>query len=104
MANETNVLEELFKENSKDYITYEKLVKYFAKLPNATSAKKIRDLMNKYKVELISSAEIAKKRNLEEAKKLQEEKQKLQDTSLENEFDLANENDLLEWSRLKFSR
>ncbi|KRS63073.1 RNA polymerase sigma factor RpoD, partial [Campylobacter jejuni] len=27
------------------------------------------------------------------------EKQKLQDTSLENEFDLANENDLLEWSR-----
>ncbi|EAJ0347856.1 RNA polymerase sigma factor RpoD [Campylobacter lari] len=99
MANETNVLEELFKENSKDYITYEKLVKYFAKLPNATSAKKIRDLMDKYKVELISSAEIAKKRNLEEAKKLQEEKQKLQDTSLENEFDLANENDLLEWSR-----
>lgn len=68
MANETNVLEELFKENSKDYITYEKLVKYFAKLPNATSAKKIRDLMDKYKVELISSAEIAKKRNLEEAK------------------------------------
>ncbi|EAK0817650.1 RNA polymerase sigma factor RpoD [Campylobacter lari] len=99
MANETNVLEELFKENSKDYITYEKLVKYFTKLPNATSAKKIRDLMDKYKVELISSAEIAKKRNLEEAKKLQEEKQKLQDTSLENEFDLANENDLLEWSR-----
>ncbi|HEC1759347.1 TPA: RNA polymerase sigma factor RpoD [Campylobacter lari] len=99
MANETNVLEELFKENSKDYITYEKLVKYFAKLPNTTSAKKIRDLMDKYKVELISSAEIAKKRNLEEAKKLQEEKQKLQDTSLENEFDLANENDLLEWSR-----
>lgn len=23
----------------------------------------------------------------------------MQDTSLENEFDLANENDLLEWSR-----
>ncbi|EAK0792748.1 UNVERIFIED_CONTAM: RNA polymerase sigma factor RpoD [Campylobacter lari] len=99
MASEVNALEELFKENSKDYITYEKLVKYLAKLPSATSAKKIRDLMNKYKVELISSAEIAKKRNLEEAKKLQEEKQKLQDTSLENEFDLANENDLLEWSR-----
>lgn len=99
MASEATTLEELFKENSKDYITYEKLVKYLAKLPNTTSAKKIRDLMNKYKVELISSAEIAKKRNLEEAKKLQEEKQKLQDTSLENEFDLANENDLLEWSR-----
>ncbi|WP_291949449.1 RNA polymerase sigma factor RpoD [Campylobacter sp.] len=99
MAGEANTLEELFKENSKDYITYEKLVKYLTKLPNATSVKRIRDLMSKYKVELVSSAEIAKKRNLEEAKKLQEEKQKLQDTSLENEFDLANENDLLEWSR-----
>lgn len=38
-------------------------------------------------------------KNIEDAKRLQEEKQKLQDTSLENEFDLANENDLLEWSR-----
>lgn len=99
MATELEILEELFKDNSKDYITYEKLVKYFSKLPSASSVKKIRDLMKQYEVELISSAEIAQKRNLEEAKKLQEEKQKLQDTSLENEFDLANENELLEWSR-----
>lgn len=28
-------LEELFKENEKDYITYEKLVKYFSKQPNS---------------------------------------------------------------------
>ncbi|EAL7762742.1 RNA polymerase sigma factor RpoD, partial [Campylobacter jejuni] len=56
-------------------------------------------LMKKHKVQLFSAAEIAQMKNIEDAKRLQEEKQKLQDTSLENEFDLANENDLLEWSR-----
>lgn len=92
-------LEELFKENEEDYITYEKLVKYFSKQPNLASAKKVQALMKKYKVQLFSAAEIAQMKNIEDAKRLQEEKQKLQDTSLENEFDLANENDLLEWSR-----
>ncbi|TKX31202.1 RNA polymerase sigma factor RpoD [Campylobacter aviculae] len=92
-------LEELFKENKEDYITYEKLVKYLDKQPNSTIVKKISALMKKYKVQLFSAAEIAQMKNIEDAKRLQEEKQKLQDTSLENEFDLANENDLLEWSR-----
>ncbi|EOZ1983533.1 TPA: RNA polymerase sigma factor RpoD [Campylobacter jejuni] len=92
-------LEELFQENAKDYITYEKLVKYLTKQPNASTAKKVQALMKKHKVQLFSAAEIAQMKNIEDAKRLQEEKQKLQDTSLENEFDLANENDLLEWSR-----
>ncbi|EAJ0057712.1 RNA polymerase sigma factor RpoD [Campylobacter jejuni] len=92
-------LEELFQENAKDYITYEKLVKYLTKQPSASTAKKIQALMKKHKVQLFSAAEIAQMKNIEDAKRLQEEKQKLQDTSLENEFDLANENDLLEWSR-----
>ncbi|EAH4604409.1 RNA polymerase sigma factor RpoD [Campylobacter jejuni] len=92
-------LEELFQENAKDYITYEKLVKYLTKQPSASTTKKVQALMKKYKVQLFSAAEIAQMKNIEDAKRLQEEKQKLQDTSLENEFDLANENDLLEWSR-----
>ncbi|EAJ3031693.1 RNA polymerase sigma factor RpoD [Campylobacter jejuni] len=92
-------LEELFQENAKDYITYEKLVKYFTKQPSTSTAKKVQALMKKHKVQLFSAAEIAQMKNIEDAKRLQEEKQKLQDTSLENEFDLANENDLLEWSR-----
>ncbi|EGK1210001.1 RNA polymerase sigma factor RpoD [Campylobacter jejuni] len=92
-------LEELFQENAKDYITYEKLVKYLTKQPSAPTAKKVQALMKKHKVQLFSAAEIAQMKNIEDAKRLQEEKQKLQDTSLENEFDLANENDLLEWSR-----
>ncbi|EGT6351489.1 RNA polymerase sigma factor RpoD [Campylobacter jejuni] len=92
-------LEELFQENAKDYITYEKLVKYLTKQPSASTAKKVQALMKKHKVQLFSAAEIAQMKNIEDAKRLQEEKQKLQDTSLENEFDLANKNDLLEWSR-----
>ncbi|ENI6367557.1 RNA polymerase sigma factor RpoD [Campylobacter jejuni] len=92
-------LEELFQENAKDYITYEKLVKYLTKQPSASTAKKVQTLVKKHKVQLFSAAEIAQMKNIEDAKRLQEEKQKLQDTSLENEFDLANENDLLEWSR-----
>ncbi|MBW1477267.1 RNA polymerase subunit sigma, partial [Campylobacter jejuni] len=84
---------------AKDYITYEKLVKYLTKQPSASTAKKVQALMKKHKVQLFSAAEIAQMKNIEDAKRLQEEKQKLQDTSLENEFDLANENDLLEWSR-----
>ncbi|EJV0372817.1 RNA polymerase sigma factor RpoD [Campylobacter jejuni] len=92
-------LEELFQENAKDYITYEKLVKYLTKQPSASTAKKVQALMKKHKVQLFSAAEIAQMKNIEDAKRLQEEKQKLQDTSPENEFDLANENDLLEWSR-----
>ncbi|MBS4281446.1 RNA polymerase sigma factor RpoD [Campylobacter vulpis] len=92
-------LEELFKENKEDYITYEKLVKYLNKQPNLTVIKKIRSLMKKYKVELYSAAQIAQMQNVADAKRLEEEKQKLQDTGLENEFNLANENELLEWSR-----
>lgn len=92
-------LEELFKENKNDYLTYEKLVKHIRKQPNSSMTKKINTLVKKYKVKLFSAAEIAQMQNIEDAKRLQEEKQKLQDVSLENEFDLANENDLLEWSR-----
>lgn len=92
-------LEELFKENKEDYVTYEKLVKYLNKQPNLTAIKKIRSLMKKYKVELYSAAQIAQMQNVADAKRLEEEKQKLQDVGLENEFNLANENELLEWSR-----
>lgn len=61
-------LEELFKENAKDYVTYEKLVKFLAKVPTTSTAKKVQSLMKKYNVKLYSSAEIAKMKNIEEAK------------------------------------
>ncbi|WP_269430610.1 RNA polymerase sigma factor RpoD [Campylobacter showae] len=94
-----SLIEELFKENAKGYITYEKLVKFLDKAPTAAVAKKIEALAKANKIQLITSAEIAKMRNIEDAKKRREELAKLADDSLEEEFDLASETDLLEWSR-----
>jgi RNA polymerase primary sigma factor len=92
-------LEELFKENEKGSVTYEKVMALFTKQPTASNVKKMTAMMDKYKITLITSAELAKQRNLEEAMKRAEEAQKLQDEALEKEFDLANEKELLEWSR-----
>ena len=92
-------LEEYLKSNAKDYATYEKLVKFLPKVPGINTAKKIESLCKKYKVVLYSSAEVAKMKNLAEAKEREKEKQKLPNIGFEKEFDLAGENDLLEWSR-----
>ena len=93
-------LEELFKENEKEgYITFEKLIRLFDKAPNMSIAKKIESLSKTYKVKLISAAQVAKMKNLEDAKKAEAQRQKIQSESLEEEFNLSNENDLLEWSR-----
>ncbi len=92
-------LEELFKENEKGHVTYEKVMDIFPKQPTASNAKKVIALLKKYKVSLITSAEIAKLRNKQERQKREAERQKLQDEALEDEFDLAAEKELLEWSR-----
>ena len=66
-------------------------MEFFPKQPTAANAKKLLSLIDKYSIKLITSAEIAKMRNIEEAKKRETERQKLQDESLEDEFDLASE-------------
>ena len=92
-------LEELFAANEKGHVTYEEVMSTFDKQPTTSNIKKLISLLEKYKTTLISSAEIAKLRNIEEAKKRAAEQQKLQDEALEQEFDLANDKELLEWSR-----
>lgn len=92
-------LEEYIKSNAKGYVTYEKLVKFLPKAPGVNVAKKIDALCKKYEVAICSSAEIAKMKNIAEAKAREKEKKKLQDIGAEKEFDLAGDNDLLEWSR-----
>ena len=94
-----SLIEELFQENAKGYVTYEKLIKFFDKAPTGAVTKKIEALAKAHKIKLITAAEIAKLKNIEDAKKRREEREKLQDESLEDEFDLASEGDLLEWSR-----
>jgi len=92
-------LEELFQENEKGKVTYEKVMELFPKQPTTSNIKKMITLMDKHKITLITSAEIAKIRNLEEALKRAAEAQRLQEEALEKEFDLANDKELLEWSR-----
>ena len=92
-------LEGLFKENEKSHVTYKAVMEFFEKQPTVSNIKKIITLMEKYKTSLITSAELAKLRNLEEAIKRAEEQQKLQEEALGKEFDLANDKELLEWSR-----
>ena len=99
-AKELNkALEELFSNHQDDYVTYEELMDLFPKQPTATNAKKVLSLLKKYNVKIVSSAEIAKIKNIQEAQQREEERLKLQDEALENEFDLAKEKELLEWSR-----
>ena len=91
-------IEELFVENAKSFLTYEKLVKLLDKAPTATVVKKIEQLAKTNKVQLITSAEAAKLRNLADAKKRQENAQK-SDQDIDEDLDLSGESDLLEWSR-----
>ncbi|AQW82520.1 RNA polymerase sigma factor RpoD [Campylobacter pinnipediorum] len=92
-------IEELFAENAKGFITYEKLVKLFDKAPTATIVKKIEALMNKNKTQLLTAAEVAKMKNLADAKKRKKEAEEAQEENIDDDFDLANESDYLEWSR-----
>ena len=91
-------IEELFVENAKGFLTYEKLVKLLDKAPTAAIVKKIEQLAKTNKVQLITSAEAAKLRNLADAKKRQENAQK-SDQDIDEDLDLSSESDLLEWSR-----
>ncbi|CZE48338.1 RNA polymerase sigma factor RpoD [Campylobacter geochelonis] len=92
-------VEELFKENQKGYVTHERLIKLFDKAPTATNVKKIESLVDKYNINLISSAEIAKLRNIEDARKKEADAKKFIEDNQDEEFDVTNDNDLLEWSR-----
>lgn len=94
----TIAIDELFKENTKGYVTFEKLIRLFDKAPNATQIKKISELSKKYKTTLISAAEATKLKE-KESKKASATKKKLSDEEVEKELDLSTETDLLEWSR-----
>ncbi len=91
-------IEELFAENAKGFLTYEKLVKLLDKAPTATMIKKIEQLAKTHKVQLMTAAEIAKMRNIADAKKRLENTQKT-DVNIEEDLDLTSDNDFLEWSR-----
>jgi RNA polymerase primary sigma factor len=92
-------LEELINNNNDGYITFEELMSIFPKQPTAANSKKVLSLLTKNKVDLITSAEKAKLKNLQEREEREEERQRVQDEALEKEFNLSKEKELLEWSR-----
>jgi len=59
----------------------------------------VLSLLKSNNVKLITSAEIAKIKNRLEAKEAELERKKIQDSALAENFDLAKEKELLEWSR-----
>ncbi|RUM67822.1 MAG: RNA polymerase sigma factor RpoD [Sulfurospirillum sp.] len=99
-AKELNkAIEKLIEERSNGHVTQEELIALFDKAPTLANAKKIHSLLKKHNVKMITSAEIAKLRNQQEAQARLDEIKKLHDHSLEDEFNLSKEKDLLEWSR-----
>lgn len=97
MADLDKELEVLFKDNTDDYLTYEMIVKLFKKAPTAANIKTIKNLVKEYNVNLLSSAEIAKMRNLKEAKERAKQRELLRENELEG--DLSKDYDLSEISR-----
>lgn len=93
-------IEKFFSENQKNYVTFERLIKFFDKAPTSTQVKKIEDLAKNFKIKLISSAEIAKIKNIEDLKRIKEREKKAKSELEKNDdFDIASDNELLEWSR-----
>lgn len=99
-AKELNAnIEELFEENKKSFVTYEKLIKLFDKTPTATNIKKIESLIEKYEITLLSSAKAAELKNIEEAKKRAEEARAYIENNEDENFDITNDSEILEWGR-----
>ncbi|QKF64848.1 RNA polymerase sigma factor RpoD [Campylobacter corcagiensis] len=92
-------IEELFEENKKSFVTYEKLIKLFSKTPTATNVKKIESLMEKYEITLLSSAKAAEIKNIEDAKKRADEARAYIENNKDENFDIANDSEILEWGR-----
>ena len=93
-------IEELFKSKKKgDMVTFENIAKEFNKAPTLAQAKKIHKLAEETKTQLVSASEYAKHLTEQETQRKEEARRKASDGELEDEFDLAKEKELLEWSR-----
>ncbi|MDR2152567.1 MAG: RNA polymerase sigma factor RpoD [Helicobacteraceae bacterium] len=92
-------LKEVFESNKGAMVTYEQIARVIPKQPNAALAKKVLEYAQKYKVSLLTNAEVVGHKNRQDAKRRQEKLKKLQEKGREDEIDLIKERELLEWSR-----
>ena len=96
---ETIIDYKTFLKNNKGLIvTYEKLVDSFTKTPTKTETKEILKLVKEYKIDLKTSAELAKLKNIEDAIISKKEQQKRKQEQL-NAEEILKDKELLEWSR-----
>jgi len=91
-------LEDEFKAHENAVMTYEDIITTLQKAPTAANAKKVKEYSDKYKVELMTRAQVIKQQNIDDAQKRAEELEKLRDED-GLDFDLLRERELLEWSR-----
>jgi RNA polymerase primary sigma factor len=98
-VSETIIDYKTFLKNNKGLIvTYEKLVDSFTKTPTKTETKEILKLVKEYKIDLKTSAELAKLKNIEDAIISKKEQQKRKQEQL-NAEEILKDKELLEWSR-----
>lgn len=91
-------LEEEFKAHQNSIFTYEDIINTLQKAPTAANAKKIKEFSDKYKVDLMTRAQVIKQQNIADAQKRADELEKLREEE-GLDFDLLRERELLEWSR-----
>ncbi len=89
-------LQKLFLENKNGIVTYEKIINFFDKTPTKKDAKEILELTKENNIKLMTAAEVAKLKNLEEVVKSEEERQKKKEELAE---EILKDKELLEWSR-----
>ncbi len=93
-------IEGLIKSKKKgDVLTFENIAKEFIKPVTQAQAKKIKKLATDNKKQIISASEYAQYITDKRRAKRESDRKKLIDDNNEDEFDLAKEKELLEWSR-----
>ena len=69
-------LTKLIKDNKGGIVTYESIVSALPKMPTKKEIKEILDLIKEHNVKLMTSAEVAKLKNLEDVIRKKKEKEK----------------------------
>ncbi len=93
-------IEGLIKSKKKgDVLTFENIAKEFTKPVTQAQAKKIKKLATDNKKQIVSASEYAQYITDKRRAKRESDRKKLIDDNSEDEFDLAKEKELLEWSR-----
>ncbi len=93
-------LEKQFKSYKKGAMaTYENVAKEFDKAPTAAQAKKIKALLEKYNIEIVSASKYAKYLNEQKEQEKEAKREAAAEAVIDDEFDITKDKELLEWSR-----